>query len=193
MASISSNGQSTASKPSARSAERSGSAWARGRVTITRTSGGDERHQRRRDFAGIGTGPPLEPTAVLGCDKAGQTLTVVIRRDGCEATAPDHRNAGPFHFHARPCLAVVCSCDQVLLAGAHLQCECALAGLGQELVGLEPMTDLGSEPEPVETAGGEHDRIQSALPALAQTGLDVPPQRLDRERRLEREQLRAPT
>ena len=92
----------------------------------------------------------------------------------------------------RPRLAVVCSRDEVLLAGAHLQCERALPGLRQELVGLEPMTDLGSEPEPVETAGREHDRIQPALPALAQTRLDVPAQRLDRERRLEREQLRAP-
>ena len=54
------------------------------------------------------------------------------------------------------------------------------------------MTDLGSEPEPVETAGREHDRIESALAALAQTRLDVAAQRLDRERRLEREQLRAP-
>src|SRR5580765_779755 len=120
MASISRNGQSTASKPSARNAERSGSACARGRVTITRTSGGDERHQRRRYFAGIGAGSPLEPAAVLGCDKAGQTLPVVIRGDGREATAPDHRDAGPFHFHVRPRLAVVCSRDEVFLAGAHL-------------------------------------------------------------------------
>src|SRR3954471_16362354 len=192
MASISRTGQSTGSKPSARNADRSGPACARGRVTITRTSGGDERHQRRRDFAGIGTGPPLEPAAILGCDQAGQTLTVVIRRYGRETAATDHRDASPLGFHAGPRFAVVCSCDQVLLAGAHLHCERTLPGLRQERAGLEPMTDLGSEPEPVETASREHDRIEPALPALAQTRLDVTAKWLDRERRLDCEELCAP-
>ena len=54
------------------------------------------------------------------------------------------------------------------------------------------MADLVGEPEPVEPAGSEHDGIEPALSALPQTRVDVPPQRLDRERRLAREQLSAP-
>ena len=54
------------------------------------------------------------------------------------------------------------------------------------------MADLVGEPEPVEPAGGEHDRVEPALPTLAEARVDVAPHRLDRERRLEREQLGAP-
>ena len=54
------------------------------------------------------------------------------------------------------------------------------------------MADLGGEAEPVEAARREHDRVEAALAALAQTRVDVPAKRLDRERRLEREQLCLP-
>ena len=54
------------------------------------------------------------------------------------------------------------------------------------------MADLAGEAEPVEPAGGEHDRVEPALAALAQPRVDVPAQRLDRQLRLEREQLCAP-
>ena len=54
------------------------------------------------------------------------------------------------------------------------------------------MSDLGVQAEAVETTGGQHDRVEAALAALAQPRVDVAAQRLDRERRLEREQLRAP-
>ena len=49
-----------------------------------------------------------------------------------------------------------------------------------------------AEAEPVEAARGEDDRVEPALAALAQPRVDVAAQRLDRERRLEREQLRLP-
>ena len=54
------------------------------------------------------------------------------------------------------------------------------------------MPDLVAEPEPVEPAGREHDRVEPSLPSLAQACVDVAAQRLDRERRLEREELRLP-
>jgi hypothetical protein len=54
------------------------------------------------------------------------------------------------------------------------------------------VADLGAEAEAVEAARGEHDRVEPALAALAQARVDVSAQRLDRERRLEREQLRLP-
>ena len=49
-----------------------------------------------------------------------------------------------------------------------------------------------AEAEPVEAARREHDGVEPALAALAQARVDVAAQRLDRQRRLEREQLRAP-
>src|SRR5919197_587549 len=81
---------------------------------------------------------------------------------------------------------------ELLLARTHLKGERALRSLREELVRLEATADLGREAEPVEAAGGEHDGIQPALDALAQARVDVAAQRLNRERGLEREQLRAP-
>ena len=54
------------------------------------------------------------------------------------------------------------------------------------------MPDLVGEPQPVEPAGREHDRVEAALAALAEPRVDVAAERLDRERGLEREQLGAP-
>ena len=65
-----------------------------------------------------------------------------------------------------------------------------LPRLGEQLGRLEAAADLGLEAEPVEPARGQHDRVQPALAALAQPRVDAA-QRLDRERRLEREQLGA--
>ena len=45
--------------------------------------------------------------------------------------------------------------------------------------------------EAVETATREHHRVQPALASLSQASVDVPAERLDRQRRLEREQLGA--
>src|SRR5205085_7890630 len=49
-----------------------------------------------------------------------------------------------------------------------------------------------AEPEPVEPARGEHDRGEPALATLAQARVDVAAQRLDREGRIARKQLRLP-
>ena len=48
------------------------------------------------------------------------------------------------------------------------------------------------EPEPVEAARREHDRVEAALASFPQARVDVAAQRLDRERRIEGEQLRLP-
>jgi hypothetical protein len=79
---------------------------------------------------------------------------------------------------------------QRFLAGPHLQRERALCGLGKHLVGLEPEADLRCEPEPVEAACRQHDRVEPTFAHLPQAGLDVASERLDAQRRLEREQLR---
>ena len=64
------------------------------------------------------------------------------------------------------------------------------AASGSITSGSSAQADLVREPEPVEPAGREHDRVEPALAQLAQARVDVAAQRLDRERRLEREQLR---
>src|SRR5204863_9223431 len=87
---------------------------------------------------------------------------------------------------------VVCSRDEMFVARAHLQRQRTLPGLGDDLVGLEAPADLTREPEPVEAAGREDNRVEPPLPALAQARVDVASQRLDRKGRLEPEQLRAP-
>ena len=104
------------------------------------------------------------------------------------ATAdPNTRRARPRHGGASPHRP---RHNQLLLARSHLQRERALPGLGEHLRRVEPVPDLAGEPEPIETACGEDDRIQAALATLAQARVDVPAQRLDGQRRLEREELR---
>jgi len=80
--------------------------------------------------------------------------------------------------------------DEMLLSRAHLKRERTLRGFGQELVGLEPLADLARKPEPVESARREHDGVEPPLGALPQTGVDIAPQRFDRQRRLECKELR---
>ena len=87
---------------------------------------------------------------------------------------------------------VVRARDELLLAGPDLERERSLTRLRKQLVRIEPVTDLTPEPEPVESTGGKHHRVESALAALPQARVDVPPQRLDRESRLERQELRPP-
>src|SRR5689334_25334445 len=107
-------------------------------------------------------------------------------RDGREATAADHGHADTLGLDAPTRLRVVAPGDELLLADPDLDRERALAGLGEHFAGLEPEADLGSEAEPVEPAGGEHDGVESPLAALAQARVDVSAQRLDRQLRLER-------
>src|SRR5207302_2891240 len=99
-------------------------------------------------------------------------------------------DTGPLRLDATSRLRVVGGAGEIALAFTDLQRECALPRLGDDLVRLEAVTDLGREAEPIEAAGRQHDRVEPALAALAQPGVDVPAQGLDRESRLEREQLR---
>ena len=65
-------------------------------------------------------------------------------------------------------LRVVDRRDELLLADTHLQRQRALARLGQQLLRLEALPDLVPEPEPVEPARREDDRVQTrARPACA--------------------------
>src|SRR6478672_13106865 len=80
----------------------------------------------------------------------------------------------------------------MLLTCTNLQCERSLPRLGQELVRREPPVDLGGETQAIQPARGEDDGVEPSLTALPQSRVDVSPQRLDRQLRLEREQLRAP-
>jgi hypothetical protein len=88
--------------------------------------------------------------------------------------------------------AVVCGRYEMVVPAPHLERECALAGLGEHRLRLEAVPGLPAEPEPVEPARREHDRVEPALPSLPQARVYVAAQRLDRQRRLEREQLRLP-
>jgi hypothetical protein len=69
----------------------------------------------------------------------------------------------------------------MLLSGAHLERQRALTRLREHHIRLEPYADLPSEPESVEPAGREHNGVEAALAALAQTGVDVPSERLHGE------------
>jgi hypothetical protein len=113
-----------------------------------------------------------------------------MSRDGREAATSDRSDAGALELDSARRLHVVRSGHELLLAEPNLERQRALPRLRKDLVRLESVPDLVRKAEPVEPARSEHDRIQPTLPALAQPRVDVPPQRLDRERRLEREQLR---
>ena len=115
----------------------------------------------------------------------------MVRRDGCQAATADREDTCALGLDTAARLRVVGASNHFLLARAHLQGERALAGLRQELLRLKAVTDLGVQAEAVEAARRQHDGVEPALPAFAQPRLDVAAQRLDRERRLEREQLRA--
>ena len=114
----------------------------------------------------------------------------MVRGDGSKAATADRGDASALRLDAPARLRVVGCGDEVFLTGANLQRQCALPRLGDELAGIEAAADLGSEAETVEPTGGEDDRVEAALTAFAQPCVDVPAQRFDRERRLEREQLR---
>ncbi len=114
-----------------------------------------------------------------------------MRGDGSEAAAADERDAAALGLDPAPRLRVVRVGHERLLACPHLQRERTLSSLREHHLGIEAMPDLGLEPEPLEPAGGEDDRVEPALASLPEPGVDVAPERLDREGRVEREQLRA--
>src|SRR5262249_60111367 len=109
------------------------------------------------------------------------------RREGRGAAGAGGRAAGAPRLDGPTCLGVVRMRDERLVAAAALEREGALRRLRQDDGGREPQADLALEPEPVETAGGEDDRVEPPLAPLPETRVDVPAQRLDRERGLEGE------
>src|SRR6266576_6936108 len=98
-----------------------------------------------------------------------------MRRDRSQAAAAGRRHDRAFRLHALARLGIVRGRNELLVAGAHLQRERALARLGQHRLGLEPMPDLAAEPEPVEPARGKYDRIEPPLAPLAEPRVDVAP------------------
>ena len=108
-------------------------------------------------------------------------------RDRGETAAAHGGHDGALRLDALPRLGIVRRRDEVLVVRPHLESERALPRLGEHRLRLEAVADLVAEPEPVEPARCEHDRVEPALPALAQTGVDVAAQRLDREHRIERQ------
>ncbi len=113
-----------------------------------------------------------------------------MRRHGREATRAKRCDTGALRFDSLPRLGRVTRRDELLLPGAHLQRKRALCRLGQHQLDRKAQPDLGVQAEPVEPACREHERVEAALARLAQPRLDVAAQRLDRDRRLEGEQLR---
>ena len=133
----------------------------------------------------------LEPGAVLVGDERRQRHAVVMSRHRREAPAADQRDTAALGLDAAPGLGVVGCAHELLLSRPNLERERTLTGLRQQLVGLEAPSDLLLETKPVEPAGGEDDGVEPALAALPQPRVDVAAQRLDRERRLQRKELRA--
>src|SRR5438046_1083031 len=169
-----------------------GSACACGRVTITRTSAGDEGHQRGCDLLGIVAAAALDPAAVVSRHECGEPHAVVIGGDGSETAPPDHGDARSLGLETPPRFGVIGSTDEMLLALPHLKREVTLPILGDLLFRSETVPDLAGELQAVEAARRQDDRIEPPLAALPQSRIDVAAQGLDREPRLEREQLRFP-
>src|SRR4051812_7831665 len=110
----------------------------------------------------------LDPRPVVGRDQRPQRRAVVMRGNGGETAPFDDTDDGALGLDAPARLGVVDVRDELFLARTNLERECALRGFRQHHVPVEPQSDLVREPEPVETAGSEHDRIETALTALAQ-------------------------
>jgi hypothetical protein len=116
----------------------------------------------------------------------------VVSGDGGDTAAADPGDAGSLGLDAAARLRVVDARNEPLVTRAHLKSHGALARLRNELVRVEAVADLGVEPEPVEPSRPEHDRVEPSLATLAQARVHVAAQRLDREARLEREELSPP-
>src|SRR5919204_1364745 len=130
---VSINGHSTASKLRARNAAASGSACARGRVTITRISGGHERSERCRNLVRISAPASLDPAAVFGRYEPRQLLAVVMGGNRCETAAADRCDAGTLRLDTEPRLGVIGRGNERLLAGPDLQRKGPLSRFGNDL------------------------------------------------------------
>ena len=165
----------------------------RGRVTRIRLLhrreleqlGGERLPDRRRST-------PLDPRAVSSGDQRRERGAVVMGGDRSQAPAADERDATSFGLDT----ARASRRRRLRRRGAPRRpSPGARARPGRPRAAsprVEAQTDLAAEPEPVEPARGQHDGVEATLAALAQPRVDVAAQRLDRERRLEREQLCAP-
>src|SRR4051794_998725 len=113
----------------------------------------------------------------------------MVRGDGCEATTADCEDAGAFGLDAAASLRMIGVDDELFVTGSNLQSKRALTGLRQQFLRLETQADLVIEAEPVEPAGCKDDGVEAPLATLAQAGVDVSAQRLDRELGFEGEEL----
>ena len=130
---------------------------------VPKSSLADQGQELAAQGFGVLTGAAFEPGAVLVGDECGQRFPVVVRRNRRETAAADCRDARTLRLDTPPRLGVIGRADEMLLACAHLQRDRPLRGLRQEHVRIEPPADLAREPEPVETARGEDDRVQATL------------------------------
>src|SRR4051812_29003279 len=105
----------------------------------------------------------------------------MVRGDRRETSATDCSDCGALRLDTAARLVVVGGSDEMLFAGANLECERPLRRLGQHLIRLEAVSDLAGETKPIEAARGEHDCVEPALSALAQTRVDVAAKPFDRQ------------
>ena len=123
---------------------------------------------------------------------AGQHAAVVVRGDRREAPAADRRHALPLGLDPAARLGVVGGPRQAL-PRRHAPGARGRPGRPRE-ASLRDRAERRSptQAEPVEPARCEDHRVEPALAALAEPGVDVPAERLDGEPRLEREELSPP-
>ena len=165
-------------------------------MTITRTARRPRRAPRR--------GRPARPPASPGRRRCGARASgrprrqssaehrpVVVRGDRCQAPGADRRDARRSASIRRRVSASSARATRSSSPARTCSASAPWAASGNITSGSRRRPISLREPEPVEPAGGEHDRIEPALSKLAQARVDVAAQRLDRERRFEREELRA--
>ena len=129
---------------------------------------------------------PLDPAAVLGGDQRRQRA----RRRGAPRPARGSRRRSRRRRRARPRPAAASRPSRRAATSSSSPARTCSASAPWAASGSIVSTgsrsaDLAGEPEPVEPAGGEHERVEAALARLAQPRVDVPAQRLDRDRRVE--------
>src|SRR5262245_32216475 len=97
-----------------------------------------------------------------------------MRGNRSEAAAADASDAGALELDAALCLDVSCGGDELVLARPHLQRNRALSRLREHQIWVDPQPDLVRQAEPVEPRRREDDRVEPALPTLAEPRVHVP-------------------
>ena len=108
--------------------------------------------------------------------------------DRSEAATAHSRDAGALGLNAAAGVGIVQKADEIVLALPDLQRDGALTGLRKQLVGIESMTDLGLEPEALESAAST-TASRPRSPRLRRR-VSIAAERLDAQGRLESEQQR---